>query len=308
MRKNKVKCLIILASFLLILAVPVLILLSRPPVLIVADQSFVSLYSPLRIKKEALASSLILFRLVKPVIIADDAGEDIILISTANISKHPFCVIFPIRFAKAAKLYRGQNPEIPVIILEGRSPADAKPASSAIETAADFFCYKTDVAADYYCAGVAAAVIDEEKNGAVVVFMDHEIQKQAREAFLKALQDREKTIKPHFYTTFSQNQLNRLSDISCGVVAGNGVEFMENFPQVPVILFSWMDFSMIPANVVIVFNDSPMIQAVPAVRMAAAGIEKGQIPTKPLVLKENREGRELLRKLNKNLKMTKDDI
>ena len=290
------------------MAIPLLLLYSRPPALIVADKTFISLYGPSRVKTETLRSSLALFRPVKPVIIADDADEDIIQIAVTDASKLPFCVIFPIRFAKAAKHYREQNPEIPVVILEGRSLPDAKPASSAIETAADFFCYKTDIAADYYCAGVAAAIIDNEKNGTVVVYMDQQIQKYAREAFSKALNDREIKIKPHFYTTYSQNQLNRLSDISCGIVAANGVEFMEKFPQTPIILFSWMDFSMIPANVVLIFNDSPLIQAVPAVRMAAAGVEKGQIPTKPLVLKANKEGRELLRKLNKNLKMAIDDI
>jgi len=351
--KTKNKKLAVIIFIALFSAVPLIIFFTRSPVLVVADQSSVLLYGASRVRSDTLKSSLTLFRRVKPVIAADDAGDDILQFVIAEVSSRPFCVLFPLRFAKTAFFYREQHPEIPVIIMEGRHPSEASPSAFAIGSKQDdYFLYKTDIAADFYNAGLAASFLidsimsgnnkndaktnDEkseksekkkageseasekskknEKGGTCVIFMEAQIQRQAREAFLKAIQDQEKTIQTHFFTSFSQNQISRISDISCAVLAGQGADFLEKYSDIPVIFFTWMDLSAIPANVTLVFNDSPWVQTVPAVRMAAAGVQNGQIPSIPSAFKFNKAGIEILQKMKKtgagseNTKVKKNDV
>jgi hypothetical protein len=147
MKKRLIK-LIVLACLALALAVPALILLRRLPVLVVADFSAVSLYGPMRVRYENALSTLALYRLVKPVIVADDASDDILIIALTEASSRPFCVIFSLRFASAAKQYREQNPDIPVVLLEGRYPVGgANPASFAISNneTSDYFIFATEI-------------------------------------------------------------------------------------------------------------------------------------------------------------------
>ncbi|MDR0487346.1 MAG: hypothetical protein LBG91_03775 [Treponema sp.] len=293
--------LFVAAFFALALAIPFCVFLNRPPVLVVTDLSFVSLYGAHRLRFEAYYSSLVLFRRVKPVIVADDAGEDIIPFAVAEASPRPFCVLFPLRFAKGARQYREKNPEIPAVLLEGRYPAEGvNPAAFAISTkdTADYFVFTTDLDADFYRAGLCAAVLDGDKNGKTAVFLEPHVQKQAKEAFLRAIQDADKTMETVFYTSFSQFRGN--TGLSCVVLAGNGSDYLEKYTDVPVIFFTWLDPSMIPGDVILVFNDSPWVQIVPAVRMVSAQIPKGQIQSWATILQSKSIDRDMLEKLKKN--------
>jgi hypothetical protein len=299
MKKRLIK-LIVLACLALALAVPTLMLLCRPPVLVVSDFSLVSLYGPMRVRVENALSSLALYRPVKPVIIADDAGDDILIIALAKASSRPFCVIFSLRFASAAKQYREQYPEVPVVLLEGRYPAGgANPASFAISNneTDDYFIFTTDIDVDFYRAGLAAAVLDGEKNGNVSVFTETRVQAAARDAFTRALKEREKTMKPLFNTSISQ--LNNDSEMSCAVIAGPGIEFFDINSDTPVIFFTWLYPAVLADNAIVVFDDSPWVQAVPAARMAAARVMKGEIPSKPLVLPSKYADKDTLQQLGK---------
>jgi hypothetical protein len=298
--KKRFKKLIVLACLFIAFAIPTLILLWRPPVLVVADFSLVSLYGLMRVRVENAVSSLALLRLVKPVIIADDAGDDILSIALAKASSRPFCVIFSLRFATAAKQYRERNPEIPVVLLEGRYPDEgANPASFAISNneTGDYFIFTTDIDADFYRAGLAAAVLNGEKNGSAAVFTETTVQSAARDAFTRALNEGEKTMKPLFYTSISQ--FNNDSDLSCVVIAGPGNEFFDINSETPVIFFTWLDPAVLTDNVIVVFDDSPWVQAVPAVRMAAARVMNGEIPSKPLVLPSKYADKDILQQLGK---------
>ncbi|MDR0444098.1 MAG: hypothetical protein LBH44_11910 [Treponema sp.] len=279
--KLRRKSLAVAAGIVLALGIPVLVLFSRSPVLIITDFSFISIYGENRIRLEALQSSLELFRPVKPVVIADEAGEDILLFAVTQASSRPYCVIFPLRFAGTAKLYREQRPETPVVLLEGRFPVDTgNPAAFSIPgyNSGDYYIYTTDIDADFYLAGVAAAALDGDKNGTVVVFCDYLIQREAREALLRGLNARNKYLETHFFNSFSQ--YSAISDLSCVILAGSGAEYLEKSSEIPVIYFTWLDPSLLPNDVTLVFNDSPWVQAVPAVRMAAAGTTKGRIQSK----------------------------
>jgi hypothetical protein len=59
---------------------------------------------------------------------------------------------------------------------------------------------------------------------------------------------------------------------------------MPERPDIPAILFSWLDPALTPADVVVIFDDSPWALAAPAARMAAEGVAEGLIPSKPLII------------------------
>jgi len=288
-----------IAAFLAFLLLTVLIaFLARPPVLVVTDLSFAGFYGIKRQKKETALSSFILFRRVMPVTVADDAGDDIIQAAVQRASSKPLCVLFPLRFAKVAGSYREKKPDIPVVLLEGRYTEDENPAAFAISgNLEDYFIYKTNIYADYYRAGLAAAAINGEKNEKIAIFLEPNIQIQAKEAISIAQKDTGKPLQTSFFTDYSQFSGNQ--GISCVIMSGNGVEYFEKYSGIPVIFFTWINPELIPADVVLIFNDSPWVQAVSAVRMVQAGIKNGQIPSKILLAGKNGLGKGVVRKLRK---------
>ena len=291
--KRKAVILIIFAGIALAAAVPPAVFHARSPVLVVADMSFIQLYGESRMRRENFRSSLKLFRPVKTVAAADDSGDDIVQFAVAEISSRPFCVVFPFRFSGAARLYHEQNPQIRVILLEGSFPAN--------DQQNDFdgiFVYKTDINADYYRAGAAAAAIEGGKNGKIAVFVEPQLQTQCRAAFLRAFNETEKPPELLIYTSFSQ--YSEVSGLSCVVLAGSGAEYAENFSGVPVVLFTWIDPYLIPDDVVIVVDDSPWVQVSRAVKMAAGGVAEGPIVSNFLIINEKKLDRQALRKIKKS--------
>jgi len=300
---RKIIIIAILAGIALVAAVPLVVFRTRPPVLVVADMSFIELYGSSRMRRENFRSSMSLFRPVKTVAIADDSGDDIVQFAIAEISSRPLCVVFPQRFISAARLYREQNPQIQVILLEGRL------AGRTYSDLNDIFVYKTDIDADFYRAGVSAALIDGGKNGKIAVFVENRLQRQCREAFLSAFEGLEEPPEPSFYTAYSQ--YSEIPELSCVVLAGIGTEYMENFSGIPVVFFTWIDPSMMPNDVVLVVDDSPWAQVREAVRIAAAGSEQGSIQSNFLIINEKKIDAQALRKIKKQGKMNKtapDDL
>ena len=278
--KRKIIIIAVLAGIALAAAVPLAVFYTRPPVLVVADMSFVQLYGESRMRRENFRSSMSLFRPVKTVSVANDSGDDIVQFAITEISSHPFCVLFPLRFTGAARLYHEQNPQIQVILLEGRF------LNNKSGDLNDVFIYKTDIEADFYRAGVAAALLEGENNRKIAVFVDNQLQKQCRDAFLSAFDEMEEPPDPLFYNSFSQ--YSEVPDLSCVVLAGTGSEYVENFSGVPVVFFTWIDPAMVPNDVVLIVDDSPWVQVPQAVRMAAAGLTDGSIVSNFLILNEKK--------------------
>jgi len=296
----KPKTLIIALSFVLAAVVILSAFFVRSPVLIVTELSFAELYGKKRLHTEIAHSSLVLFRRVKSVAVADDAGDDIIQTIVEKASSKPLCVIFPLRFARVARSYREKKPEIPVVLLEGRYIEGENPSYFAIGgNTEDYFIYKTDISTDFYQAGLAAAIIDGEKNERIAVFIESDIQSGANDALAKAFYDAKKPLQTSFFTSFSQ--FSGSQNISCVISTGVGAEYMEKNEEIPVIFFTWIAPELIPADVALIFNDSPWVQAVPAVRMVKAGMKKGQIPSKILFSNSLKADRGAYRKLRKIL-------
>jgi hypothetical protein len=290
---------LIFAAFLAFSAIVVFIaFLARPPVLVVSDIAFSTLYGAKRLKMETARSSLVLFRRVKPVVVADDAGDDIVQAAVEGASKKPLCALFPLRYARIAHNYREKNPNIPVVLLEGRYPESVNPALFAIgDNTEDYYIYKTDISADFYRAGLAAAILDGGKNERIVVFVESGIQTQAREAISKVFKDAQMPLQTSFYTAFTQFTGNQ--NVSCVIIAGSGSEYPDKYSEVPVIILTWINPELLPEDIVLVFNDSPWVQVVPSVRMVQTGMKNGQIPSKILFVGGKRVDKDTVRKLRK---------
>jgi hypothetical protein len=250
------------------------------------------LYGADRIRRESSRASFALFRPVRSVVVANDASDDIVQIAITDVSSRPFCVLFPFRFARAGVIYHEQNPNIRVVILAARHSIESMPSTGQ----AEYFIYKTDIEADFYRAGIAVAAIGMSNNEKIVLFLEPDIQLQAREAFLRGINDQGSQLETHFFTDFSD--FHGILDFSCVIFAGTGFEYFDEISGVPVVFFSWLDPSLVSADAILVIDDSPWAQAVQAVTLAAAGQRDGLILSKFLILDRKRFDRRMLRKIN----------
>jgi len=325
--KKKRILLIILTAAAAAVLVTAGIFFLRSPVLIVTEQAFITFYGEGRIRRETILASLELFRPVRNVFVANDAGDDLVSLAVSEASANPFSVIFPLRFAQAARIYREDNPRTRVIVLEGRFPEYADPSGFAIgRDNPDFFVFRTDIAGDFYRAGLAAAAIDNGRNGTIGVFVSSRFEHEVRDKFLLGVNDfvprtgpsaearrrelsddpfaleveeeQEMDARTHpqavFYTTYI---LLHYPDLTSVVVADVGIEHIERGLDLPVIFFTWLNPALVPDNVMIIVNDSSWAQAVRAVRMAASGVTKGNIGSNFYFRNADNINRRTLRKI-----------
>jgi len=287
--KKSLKILIVsAASFLVVVLILFCVFIMRAPVLIVTEQAFADLYGAGRIRSESLYTSVALFRLVKIVVVSNDAGDDIVPFAVAEVSSRPYCVLFPRRFLHSAALYHEQNPNIPIVLLEGRY-------SQNYTENPNFLTYRTDIDSDFYRAGLIAASLSEGQNDRIAVFTEPGIQSAASDAFLRALNDQGKSNETMFFTSFSQ--IPQLLDFSCVVLAGAGIEFLEQNTNIPVILFTWVPPSMVPEGIVAVVDDSPLAQALRAAGLAGDGVRNALIPSNFHVLDRKKIDKDTLQKI-----------
>jgi len=286
------------------------VFITRSPVLIVAEQSFIELYGRERLGKETLLSSFLLFRYVKTVAVADEASDDIIPFAVKEISVKPYCVLFPLRFINSAQLYREQNPNIPVVVLEGRYPEGENPSEKTLgANKSEYFIYKTDINNDFYNLGLVISALkpkeepknddsapEIEKNNKIAVFLDLNLNK-IKDVFLKGLYDGGALTETKFYNYFSQYP--QTPDLFCVVLAGVGFEYLDKKTGVPVISFTWIDPFLLPSEVVAVIDDSPWAQARQAVRMVGAGEKNGFIKSEFMVLNRDKFNKDVIALIKK---------
>ncbi|MDR1251010.1 MAG: hypothetical protein LBK62_02475 [Treponema sp.] len=296
--RRRWKIVALITGIILILAAPVLVFLSRPPVLIVVDASFTALYGQQRMLLRQIRSSLILFRQVKPVMIAEGAGPDIVPFAIGEVASRsfsqPYCVLFPNSYAESVPRYREQFPGVPAILLEGRisSGIGARTADNG-----GLFVFSTDQEKDFYRMGLCAAIFSGERREKIIVFQDQSTQESARNAFVEGLREGGNGTEPLFLNSFSE--LLNFSDISCVVLAGSGAEYFERNLEYPVILCTWLDPDLTAREAALIFDDSPWGLAVPAARMLRENQNRGRLPSDLLILPERIADKGVLRQLKK---------
>ena len=318
MNKKIIKRLIIFVMIVFLLSIPLIIFNNRAPVLIVTDEIFIEIYGAKRLESESFRGSLTLFRNIKIVKIVDDISDDLIPFSVEGISEKPYCVVFPSRYGRSAMLYHESNPDIRVIVLEGRNFDMNNLSSTALEP--NIFRYRTDLEADFYRAGyiagsfsppapktneseeTAAVIAEENQKRSVVFFMDSQLYQlggqKLREIFQEGINKHENPAEIKFFTSFSDFSGNL--GLSCVVLAGSGSEYLNNKSGVPVLVFSWLDPILATSDVAMLIDDSPLAQVVQAVKMADSGATEGFIKSRFIVMDIKKGDKQLLRRIKES--------
>jgi hypothetical protein len=269
----------------------------RPPALLVTDRFYDQLYGKFRGAKMRAEASLRLFRRVKTVGIAEDAGTDVAVFAVESAVKKPFCVLFPYRYYREAERYARDYPGVPVVVLFGRIrefPPDMI-----------FPGIRTDTEGDYFKMGrMAAAFARNQGNdaegetrqpGKILFLRDDLVSAEDWEAFNRGLRAEDYPLAP--LDVANGNDYPVPNDVACAVLTGAAESFLNQNPVLPVILFSWLDPALTNSMVKVVVDDSPWAQAVPA-SLAAAGKRGNEaIPSKVLVLEKRMPEKEFLRRI-----------
>jgi len=313
---KRTKLLVILAVILAVLAAPVVIFCIRPPVLVVTDAPFVVLYGKSHLRRQRFDASFALFRRVKPVIVADGAGSDVVSVAIQGAARQPSCVLFPRNQAIAALRFHEQFPETPVVLFSGLVPVPEIPPPDG------FLCvYGTDRPTDLYRAGLFAGILGnipskpvkkvkkQDESAAIspnsplktyVLWQDSYVQTAGKALFSQGI--REKDPESEVIFVNSADDMPDMRAISCTVLTGAGVEYLGRNPRMPLILFSWLNPDYTAREIVALFDDSAWALAVPAVRMAVQQQAEGAIPSKPLIFKEKIANNSMFRMLKKSAK------
>jgi hypothetical protein len=272
-----------LAGILIAMTIGGLVFYGRSPVLVVTDAVFIELYGKDRIRRQRSASSFTLFRRVKPVITADGASPDILVEAISATARNPYCVLFPAYLASAAERFHARFPETRAVLLDGFDASSGLPRPDGV-----LCVYRTDQETDLYRAGLFAGLVGLQKSAADAqrtCFLwqgrYRYIQATEREFFSRGLRESDPGAVARFSNYVSE--MPGLEGVSCAVLTRFGTEYLEKNPKIPLILFTWLDLSMLPDETAAVFDDSTWALVVPAVRMAVKGQAEGKIPSKPLL-------------------------
>jgi hypothetical protein len=271
----------------------------RPPVLLVTDLIYDRLYGTFRGGKIQVETSLRLFRRVKTVRIAEDAGTDVAVFTVNSASEKPYCVLFPYRYYREAEQYVREYPGIPAALLLGRirnfSVSDS--ALAAI---------RTDTEEDYFRMGRAAALFALRGNAEeaaepskVLLLRDDLVSSEDTEAFYRGLAA--EGYAPAPIEVWSGIEYTVPGDVACAVLTGSADFFLNQNLAIPVILFSWLDPALTADTVKVVLDDSPWAQIIPAIAAATAAAtgegENRGIPSETLILGKRIPERDFFRKL-----------
>ena len=298
-----IKLLAVSALIIIALVVTAMSFYRRPSVLIVTDAVFIELYGKERLKRRQIASSLAMFRRVKPVIVADGASPDIVVAAITEAVSRPFCVLFPRYLAPSAESFHLQFPEIPAVILSGFSPSSDLPNPDG-----GLCVYRTDLETNLYRAGLFAGLIGLKKSppeGAqktCFIWQDRYVQGPEREFFTRGVQESDPEAVVRFVS--SSSEIPGPESVSCVVLTRSGGDYLDKNPQMPLILFAWLDPSMLPVETAAVFDDSTWALVVPAARMAINSQAEGKIPSIPLVFSGKTTDKGIYRSLRQLAKKT----
>jgi hypothetical protein len=258
----------------------------RSPVVLVSDAAFDALYGIRRTWEKRILLSLRFFRQVKIVLAAENTGADMLVFAIEEAHGAPYCVLFPYRYFEAAGRYAAQFSRIPVALFGGR-------AQEAPEEG-NFLFIPTDIQQDFYLAGRCAAVF-AESGGKILFFQENSMPAAIREAFMKGLREQGFEGEPLFLSAGAA--YSGSEQPACVVMLGSAVPFLEQHPDLPVILFSWINPNLTARGVKIIFDDSPWAMAARTVSMIARGAEARPLRSDILFFQRRMPERGFLQKI-----------
>ncbi|MHB9292482.1 hypothetical protein Holit_01580 [Hollandina sp. SP2] len=225
----------------------------RAPVLLVTDAPFDALYGIRRARIKRLEITLRMMRQIKPVLIGENAGPDVVLFAVEEAHSAPYGVLFPYRYYEGAERYIAQFPHIPVFIMGGRNRDPQIPGGIFVGT---------DTKLDLYRAGLCAGIIAQHEGsrdglaqGEILFFQNEGVSVEYREAFSIGLREQGFTKEPK-YLNIKQDYTDNIQNVSCVVMQGQATLFLERDLEIPVILFSWIDPDLTSRAVKLVVDDS----------------------------------------------------
>jgi hypothetical protein len=221
--------------------------LSRPPVLILGDVDFDSLYGPRRLLLRRAELSLRLFRRVKRVSIAEDANPEAAVFAVEGAAARPWAVLGHSRHLRGLEQYAGRHPEIRVIIFR-EGPAPESEAGGGPE-----YVF-TDNRLNSLRAGRCAAMLAAEE-GDILVFQDGRNFPVDQEAFSAGLREEGKALTPVYLD--GSADYSAWDRVRCVVLGGPADFYFNRNSAIPALLFSWMDPAFFPSTVKITADDSP---------------------------------------------------
>jgi hypothetical protein len=269
------------------IALPAAIYAARAPVLLLTDEPFNALYGVKRAEKARVLLSLRLFRRVKPVIVGENIGSDILVFSLEEASANPYCVLIPYRYAEGGRRYKETFPGVPVAILgvPGDILAEGAEAASHASGGESAVQFGVDLRTDLYRAGLCAAILSKGE-GRILVYQDETPLSAERAALVAGLEAEAYTEEPRFLNK-TQN-ISEFSNVSCVILRRPVQELLEQNLSIPMVLFSWLDPALTPDSAAVVFDDSPWAQAENAVKaLNNKGEPRDFIPSKPVVRRDS---------------------
>ena len=226
---------------------------SRKPVLLVTDKPFELLYGENRSRQRQYMLSLQLFRRIKTIRIAEDAGPDLVAQAAASLSRRPFAAIFPYRYWEGAQRYLSDRPHHTVIILGGRNNGESQ-VYDTNGSPAPLWLF-TDTETDLFRAGAISGLyalgggVGTDLN--IALYMEG-LSETDKTAFSRGVAEYW-PVGPLFSPELEENHL------VCAVLMNNFQFSIENNPR-SLILFSWMNPLFAVKNTLAIFDDSPWAQ------------------------------------------------
>jgi hypothetical protein len=246
----------------------------RAPALVVTDASFDVLYGLRRSRVKAVEAAVKLYRRVIPVMIADNAGPDMVVFAVESAWASPYCIIFPYRYNEGAGRYAENHPGVPVFVLGGRNH-DPKTGGAVF--------VKTDVDTDLYRAGLCAGSIARNGGGGEVLFFQNEVLSEEERTMFQAGLREAGIEKASKYLGISEEHTDN-QNVACAVMTGQAAQFLDQNLETPIILFSWADPELTATSVKLIFDDSPWALAVRVVQLIPGKEPGKQIPSEVVVL------------------------
>ncbi|MDR2747176.1 MAG: hypothetical protein LBB77_06980 [Treponema sp.] len=273
-----------------LLALVLVVFLSRSPALILSDAGFDALYGPRRTWFRQAGLSLRLFRQVKRVIVAEDANPEAAVFAIEGKSAKPWTVLGHSRYRQGLERYSRQYPDIRVLLIRDDTP------SLSAETGPESIL--ADTRLNSWRAGRCAAILAGGEGGRILVFQDGRDFPVNREAFLAGVREENDVLVPLYLN--SSADYSSWNDVRCVVLGGPGDPYFNREGGIPAILFTWMDPALSPYSVKIIGDDSPWALAPEVFR--SSGADSGgyrSVPAEFTVLRRRVGDGELAKRLKK---------
>jgi hypothetical protein len=234
----------------LVLLLGLALFLGRSPALILSDAGFEALYGGRRVLFRQAVLSLRLFRRVKRVPMAENAGPEAAVFAIEEGAAKPWAVLGPSRYRRGLEQYAQRRPEVRTGLIR-----EDLPDSPAFSDPAGLEPVFIDTRLGSWRAGRCAALLAGEGPGRVLVFQERQNFPVDQEAFLAGLGEENQALVPLFLN--GSADYSPWEEVRSVVLGGPAEAYFNRNSGIPALLFTWMDPALSPHTVKVSADDSP---------------------------------------------------